>query len=291
MGCASQVLLLAELFQSLFDLPFAHTRIHTQTHTPGKRSSLQLLIPLPTIWKSIARWGSEIICLFPCLLSSCPKSGWVEYATQDLDLFTYLVQFRLLLIDYSNGHLKSHCNMSFVCLSICYCSISPPHPGVILYILLVGYPPFWDEDQHKLYQQIKAGAYDVSSGFFCLCSLCLTTCEVSLPEEKCSEVAFLKIMYWANCKLLSRSLSLLEIVRMLSFKRTQGCFVGVCFFLQSIAVKIDSLTLHITLSPNMLYCIQLIIYEIKKSWFTAGASSLLACLGRIEWRGIILGLI
>lgn len=36
--------------------------------------------------------------------------------------------------------------------------------GVILYILLVGYPPFWDEDQHKLYQQIKAGAYDVSAG-------------------------------------------------------------------------------------------------------------------------------
>lgn len=35
--------------------------------------------------------------------------------------------------------------------------------GVILYILLVGYPPFWDEDQHKLYQQIKAGAYDVSN--------------------------------------------------------------------------------------------------------------------------------
>lgn len=34
--------------------------------------------------------------------------------------------------------------------------------GVILYILLVGYPPFWDEDQHRLYQQIKAGAYDVS---------------------------------------------------------------------------------------------------------------------------------
>ena len=40
--------------------------------------------------------------------------------------------------------------------------------GVILYILLVGYPPFWDEDQHKLYAQIKVGAYDVSS-FFHLC--------------------------------------------------------------------------------------------------------------------------
>jgi hypothetical protein len=34
--------------------------------------------------------------------------------------------------------------------------------GVILYILLVGYPPFWDEDQHRLYAQIKVGAYDVS---------------------------------------------------------------------------------------------------------------------------------
>lgn len=37
------------------------------------------------------------------------------------------------------------------------------HLGVILYILLVGYPPFWDEDQHRLYNQIKAGAYDVRS--------------------------------------------------------------------------------------------------------------------------------
>uniref|UniRef100_A0A0B7B7T1 calcium/calmodulin-dependent protein kinase n=2 Tax=Arion vulgaris TaxID=1028688 RepID=A0A0B7B7T1_9EUPU len=35
--------------------------------------------------------------------------------------------------------------------------------GVVLYILLVGYPPFWDEDQHRLYAQIKAGAYDYPS--------------------------------------------------------------------------------------------------------------------------------
>lgn len=40
--------------------------------------------------------------------------------------------------------------------------------GVILYILLVGYPPFWDEDQHRLYQQIKAGAYDVRGGWGCM---------------------------------------------------------------------------------------------------------------------------
>ncbi|XP_065845402.1 calcium/calmodulin-dependent protein kinase type II subunit alpha-like isoform X2 [Oscarella lobularis] len=35
--------------------------------------------------------------------------------------------------------------------------------GVILYILLVGYPPFWDEDQQKLYAQIKAAQYDFPS--------------------------------------------------------------------------------------------------------------------------------
>ncbi|XP_033097094.1 calcium/calmodulin-dependent protein kinase type II delta chain-like isoform X2 [Anneissia japonica] len=35
--------------------------------------------------------------------------------------------------------------------------------GVILYILLVGYPPFWDEDQQKLYNIIKHGKYDYPS--------------------------------------------------------------------------------------------------------------------------------
>ncbi|KAI3382656.1 hypothetical protein SNEBB_005399 [Seison nebaliae] len=35
--------------------------------------------------------------------------------------------------------------------------------GVILYILLVGYPPFWDEDQHRLYAQIKVGHYEYPS--------------------------------------------------------------------------------------------------------------------------------
>lgn len=43
--------------------------------------------------------------------------------------------------------------------------------GVILYILLVGYPPFWDEDQHRLYAQIKAGAYDVNN-LYKKCTLC-----------------------------------------------------------------------------------------------------------------------
>ena len=35
--------------------------------------------------------------------------------------------------------------------------------GVILYILLVGYPPFWDEDQQKLFAQIKAGTFEYQS--------------------------------------------------------------------------------------------------------------------------------
>ena len=47
--------------------------------------------------------------------------------------------------------------------------------GVILYILLVGYPPFWDEDQHKLYAQIKAGAFDVSCHFYPYLILCYIT--------------------------------------------------------------------------------------------------------------------
>lgn len=44
---------------------------------------------------------------------------------------------------------------------IMFCVVPSVCIGVILYILLVGYPPFWDEDQHKLYAQIKAGAFDV----------------------------------------------------------------------------------------------------------------------------------
>ncbi len=52
--------------------------------------------------------------------------------------------------------------------------------GVIMYILLVGYPPFWDEDQKKLYAQIKLGSYDVSGFRFpSLLIDCLCVCIVS----------------------------------------------------------------------------------------------------------------
>lgn len=65
----------------------------------------------------------------------------------------------------------------FVCRVDWYVCLRLHGPGVILYILLVGYPPFWDEDQHRLYQQIKAGAYDVrilSLALFHLISLYLS---------------------------------------------------------------------------------------------------------------------
>ena len=35
--------------------------------------------------------------------------------------------------------------------------------GVILYILLVGYPPFWDDNQGRLFELIKTGKYEVST--------------------------------------------------------------------------------------------------------------------------------
>ena len=59
--------------------------------------------------------------------------------------------------------------------------------GVILYILLVGYPPFWDEDQHRLYAQIKAAAYDVRKLFFiyvfyCSFSIVLPCARVFIPR-------------------------------------------------------------------------------------------------------------
>ncbi|KAM3186147.1 hypothetical protein ACTXT7_004933 [Hymenolepis weldensis] len=38
--------------------------------------------------------------------------------------------------------------------------LSTGQERVILYILLVGYPPFWDDDQNRLYNQIKSGSYE-----------------------------------------------------------------------------------------------------------------------------------
>ncbi|XP_069932411.1 calcium/calmodulin-dependent protein kinase type II subunit alpha isoform X1 [Oryctolagus cuniculus] len=61
---------------------------------------------------------------------------------------------------HPSGHLSLGPALWLPIASMCPSLLSP---GVILYILLVGYPPFWDEDQHRLYQQIKAGAYDFPS--------------------------------------------------------------------------------------------------------------------------------
>ena len=47
-------------------------------------------------------------------------------------------------------------------LGVCFKLISG-YVGVVLYILLAGYPPFWDENQDRMYRQIKAAKYDVST--------------------------------------------------------------------------------------------------------------------------------
>ena len=76
----------------------------------------------------------------------------INYNTSILMFASYKEQCSIHCIDISFKLIKA----------LIYFFIYLFFVGVILYILLVGYPPFWDEDQHKLYSQIKAGAYDVS---------------------------------------------------------------------------------------------------------------------------------
>jgi len=42
--------------------------------------------------------------------------------------------------------------------------------GVICYVLLVGYPPFYDEDQKKLFKKIKEGRYAFHEEYWCAIS-------------------------------------------------------------------------------------------------------------------------
>ena len=39
------------------------------------------------------------------------------------------------------------------------CEVDIWSMGVICYVLLAGYPPFYDEDQKKLFKKIKEGRY------------------------------------------------------------------------------------------------------------------------------------
>ena len=72
--------------------------------------------------------------------------------------------------------------------------------GVILYILLVGYPPFWDEDQHKLYAQIKAGAFDVRRADQCVSyfSFFIGFSACSFPDLPVLEIWYI-IFYHGLC--------------------------------------------------------------------------------------------
>ena len=50
--------------------------------------------------------------------------------------------------------------------------------GVICYVLLAGYPPFYDEDQKRLFKKIKEGRYHFHEDYWsntspevCVCSV------------------------------------------------------------------------------------------------------------------------
>uniref|UniRef100_A0A671KF17 calcium/calmodulin-dependent protein kinase n=1 Tax=Sinocyclocheilus anshuiensis TaxID=1608454 RepID=A0A671KF17_9TELE len=100
--------------------------------------------------------------------------------------------------------------------------------GVILYILLVGYPPFWDEDQHRLYQQIKAGAYDFPSPEWdtnhmngrkkavCVCVFWMGSFAFAIPCMLClvhshyMPLCFIKLLFHIQIMIFFHSLSLFQ---------------------------------------------------------------------------------
>ena len=102
-----------------------------------------------------------LICVILCLRlqalqappAICPQRCWGRRLMANLWTSGPVVSSLSVSLSRPPPHSPC-CRSDGGCISVC--------AGVILYILLVGYPPFWDEDQHKLYQQIKAGAYDVS---------------------------------------------------------------------------------------------------------------------------------
>lgn len=106
-----------------------------------------------------------------------PVDIWACGEQRNTHVFTHLTHIWHFLGDCTLSQKNPRRSIfltmcAFSVFVVCVCV-----SGVILYILLVGYPPFWDEDQHKLYQQIKAGAYDVSL---------LSSAALSLLSSSCS---------------------------------------------------------------------------------------------------------
>lgn len=77
-------------------------------------------------------------------------------------IWSIYVSLSLFELIFQKPFARPLVSLSGVAPKLCVSSLS----GVILYILLVGYPPFWDEDQGRLYAQIKAGAFDVSEALW-----------------------------------------------------------------------------------------------------------------------------
>ncbi|XP_061559374.1 calcium/calmodulin-dependent protein kinase type II subunit alpha isoform X3 [Phycodurus eques] len=116
---------------------------------------------------SVAALSPSLRHSSPCLLCSSPRCFYslTPFLLLPLCAFLLFISSTLLCVYVV---LSVHLLLSSTCLLVSSPQVCPVSwrvsfvsSGVILYILLVGYPPFWDEDQHRLYQQIKAGAYDV----------------------------------------------------------------------------------------------------------------------------------
>lgn len=113
--------------------------------------------------------------------------------------------------------------------------------GVILYILLVGYPPFWDEDQHRLYSQIKAGAYDVSTrAWFCF------VCAIN-PLRKLISSVLTTLLVHCREHIRQGQLPLLLICSsfVLHFCLLLSLFItGACFILSLWTFRMAEISIH-----------------------------------------------
>ena len=120
----------------------------------------------------------------------------LQSAKQDFVPWIYCLLYESYIYKQLNVYLNDSHNAYIRKMPNSYKNFEFTLSGVILYILLVGYPPFWDEDQHRLYAQIKAAAYDVRKLFFIyICfllqfqySFTLRSCFYSKICKTCSKI-------------------------------------------------------------------------------------------------------
>ena len=112
------------------------------------KSSIESLTARPLICGHVV---SVCVCVCVCVCVYCVYTCMLSWAG-----LCVLIHFELHVSVFALTHVQS-----CTCTCTTVCTVHALYTGVILYILLVGYPPFWDEDQKRLYAQIKSAKYDV----------------------------------------------------------------------------------------------------------------------------------